>query len=706
MEFDAMRMLHLCLMRIARMQGDSYSPLELQEAVEGIGGQPDISDTEPEGLVNCILSKMGLPSARLIEDLDPSRVPALIWDAANGWGVLCGQNALEQWVLEYFDEDSQGWIERHIQSLETLYIGQLSLTKPFSLQGSNVFQLIKQEIFSHRKILIEAALGGVVINLIALASSLYSMQVYDRVMPTGAIQTLLALTLGAFIATALELAAKIARSKLYEKMIDATDAKLSRSIFLRFLSIRLDQLPKGVGAIASQLRGYEMVRGFLTSVTTQVLVDMPFAIGFLIIIAIIAGNLVFIPLGFLVASVAFGMLFRARTEYHTSRATDAANLKTGLLVESIEGAETIKSGYAGWRVLSKWIRINDEARTQEIQIRHVSEHSQYAVAAFQQCAYIAIIAIGVLEIGKGSLTMGALVAVSILSGRVLGPASTIPSQLVQWGHAKAALSGLDRIWALKGDHHDIAHPVLLENIRGHYQIDNVQIQYMLSPALAINRLEIQGGERIGVVGAIGAGKTTFLRLLSGMYKPKSGRILLDDVDLSHLSKAILANKIGYLQQEGRLFAGTLRENLVLGMSDPGDEVILRVSSELGLTQSVIAAHPKGLNLEIAEGGVGLSGGQRQLVNLTRVFLRNPQIWLLDEPTASMDRALEGQVLNALRNRLNAKDTLILVTHKPELLDLVDRLIVIAGHQVVLDGPKAQVIAQLQAHENSLKKVEV
>ena len=699
-----MRMLHLCLMRIARLQGDTYSPLELQETIESIGGQADVDDAKPEELVNRVLSNMNLRNSISLEAPDSSRVPALIWDVVDGWGVLRGQNALEKWVLEYFDEATQGWIEEHVESLDVLYIGLISLTKPFSLQGSNVFQLIKQEIFSHRKILLEAALGGVVINLVALASSLYSMQVYDRVMPTSAVQTLLALTLGALIATVLELIAKIARSKLYEKMIDATDAKLSRAVFLRFLSVRLDQLPKGVGSIASQLRGYEMVRGFLTSITTQVLVDMPFAIGFLIIIALIAGQLVFIPLGFLIASIVFGMLFRKRTEYHTSRATDAANLKTGLLVESIEGAETIKSGYAGWRILAKWIRINDEARSQEMQIRHVSEHSQYAVAAFQQCAYIAIIAIGVLEIGKGSLTMGTLVAVSILSGRVLGPASTIPSQLVQWGHAKAALTGLDRIWTLKDDHHDIAHPVLLENIRGHYLMENIQIQYMLSPALIIKRLEIQGGERIGVVGAIGAGKTTFLRLLSGMYKPKEGRILLDDVDLSHLSKAVLANKIGYLQQEGRLFAGTLRENLVLGMSDPGDEVILKVSSELGLTQSVISAHPMGLNLEITEGGIGLSGGQRQLVNLTRVFLRNPQIWLLDEPTASMDRALESQVLNALRSRLTTKDTLILVTHKPELLDLVDRLIVIAGHQVVLDGPKAQVIAQLQAHEESLKKV--
>jgi ATP-binding cassette, subfamily C, bacterial LapB len=703
-KFSAMRDLHLCLMRVARLQGDSYNPLELQEVVERYSNNFSEFSNLPKAMVDSILHSMSLPNSTPLGQPDPARVPALVWDVVSGWGVLRGQNALGQWLLEYFNEDAQDWKEDFLDTLDLVFIALVSLTKPFSLQGSNVFQLIKQEILSHRELLIEAAIGGVIINLIALASSLYSMQVYDRVMPTGAVQTLLALTLGAVIATAIELAAKIARSKLYERMIDATDAKLSRAVFSRFLSIRLDQLPRGVGTIAGQLRGYEMVRSFLTSITTQVLVDLPFALCFLFIITLIAGSLVFIPLTFLILSIGFGMLFRKRTEYHTSRATEAANLKTGLLVESIEGAETIKSGHAGWRILSKWIKINDEARGQEIKIRHVSEHSQYVIAAIQQLAYITIIAIGVLEIGKGSLTMGALVAVSILSGRVLGPASTIPSQLVQWGHVKAALKGLDAIWSLKDDHHDIAHPVQLENIRGHYLIENVQAQYMLSPALSITKMEIQGGERIGVIGAIGAGKTTFLRLLSGMYKPKLGRVLLDDVDLSHLSKAVLAEQIGYLQQDGRLFAGTLRENLVLGMKDPGDEAILRVCAELALTQSVIASHPLGLNLEITEGGIGLSGGQKQLVNLTRVFLRQPQIWLLDEPTASMDRALENHVLQALKNRLSPKDTLVLVTHKPELLELVDRLIVIAGHQVVLDGPKALVISQIQAHEQSLKKV--
>ncbi len=702
----AIKSLHLSLMRIARLQGDVYNPMELQESIESFSAEldgPNILQDGPKQILDRVLLSMSLPMCKSLQDADPSKVPAIVYSAIDGWGVLRGQNGLENWVVEYFNEYSQGWAEEVLSSLEPLFIARLTLLKPFNLRGSNALQLIKQELLSHRKLLIEAALGGVTINLVALASSLYSMQVYDRVVPTGAMQTLLALTLGVFIAIIFELFAKIARSKLYERVINATDSKLSRAIFLRFLSIRLDQLPKGVGTIAGQLRGYEMVRGFLTSITTQLLVDVPFAIFFLIIIAMMAGEIALIPLVFLILSAGFSMLLRKHTEHFTAKATDVSNLKMGLLVESIEGAETIKSGHAGWRVLAKWIKITDEARLQEHQIRQISEQSQHAMAALQQLAYVVILIVGVLAVNKGGLTMGALVATSMLSGRVLGPAFSLPGQLVQWGHARAALKGLDQLWVLKDDHHDIGHPIQLENIKGHFLFDSVQAQYMLSPALAVGRLEILGGERVGVVGPIGAGKTTFLRLLSGMYKPQAGRILLDGIDLSHISKPVLAEKVGYLQQDGRLFSGTLRDNLILGMLDPGDERILSVANETGLFQAAISSHPMGLYREIMEGGSGLSGGQKQLVSLTRVFLRSPQIWLLDEPTASMDRALESHILEALKNKMTTKDTLILVTHKPELLELVDRLIVIAGHQVVLDGPKAMVIQQLQAQEDLLRR---
>jgi ATP-binding cassette subfamily C protein LapB len=309
---------------------------------------------------------------------------------------------------------------------------------------------------------------------------------------------------------------------------------------------------------------------------------------------------------------------------------------------------------------------------------------------------VLLVAVGALLVSRSELTMGALIACSILAGRVLAPVAMIPSQMVLWAHTRAALQGLDQLWALQDDHHGQDAPVVVAQLRGDYRFEAVAASYGASKALSVPKLQIAAGEKVGVLGPVGAGKTTLLRLMSGLYKPQQGRILLDDIDLAHIAKPALADHLGYVQQDGRLFAGTLRDNLILGQIDPGDDAILHAARRTGLLQTVITVHPKGLQQEIFEGGSGLSGGQRQLVNLTRAFLRAPSVWLLDEPTASMDRSLELQVTRALQAALKPQDTLVLVTHKAEMLALVDRVIVIAGQQIVMDGPKAQVLLQLNA----------
>ena len=697
--------LHPSLIRLAQLQHDSVDRLALQEAAESAITK---YVKNAKGQLKTVSEHLQLPRPRWLRAPDAAALPALIYVRSGNrlgeWGILRGKNAQGQWISEWWDVKEGRWQEQADAEFTEHDFAVLKLSQPFVATSSPVYQLIRQEVFAHRKLLLEAVIGGVIINVIALTTSLYSMQIYDRVVPTGASQTLLVLTLGVVLAVLFELMAKRLRTTIYEELIDKVDQRLSRTIYLRFLAIRLDQLPQSVGALAGQMRGYETVRGFFTSITTSLLIDAPFALIFTLLIALIAGVLAVIPLIFFILSCVIGWYYRKRLENFAGKAMNASNFKTGLLVETVEGAETIKSGQGGWRMLSRWMKTTDDARDFELQMRNISEHSQHLTAAFQQLSYILLVACGALLVSKGELTMGSLIACSILSGRVLAPVAMIPNQLMQWAHSKAALQGLDRLWSLQDDHHGQEHPIVIESLSGHYRFENVVASYNGNKALSVPGLQIKPGEKIGVLGPVGAGKTTLLRLLSGMYKPQEGRILLDDVDLCHLAKPLLAEHLGYVQQDGRLFSGTLRENLILGQLDPGDDLIMNAARKTGLLQAVISQHPKGLQQDIFEGGTGLSGGQRQLVNLTRAFLRGPSIWLLDEPTASMDRHLEMQITQLFKQSLKPEDTLVLVTHKNEMLELVDRLIVVANHQIIMDGPKALVIKQLNTPQ--LKPVTV
>lgn len=686
------------LTRLAELQGVVVDKLAIQESVSLVN-----NEKAAKHQLKVIAKNMQLPPATVIKTIDPTLTPSLIFSHDKGWGILRGINSQEQWLIEWCSS-ATGQVEEQLSdNLIGYSLFTLFMKPPFSASKSAVYQQVKSEMFQKKKNILDIFLAGLIINVIGVCIAFYSLQVYDRVIPTSATSTLVVLTIGVLFALVYEYLTKRMRARVFEDIIERVDKRLARSVYMRFLNIRLDNMPKSVGSLSSQMRGYETVRSFLTTVTSQVLVDTPFVFIYIGTIAIIAGKLALVPVLFFLICLLIGMSNLRKVESLTRDSTHSSNQKTGLLVESVEGAETIKSGNAGWRMLTRWMNLADQSRYETTSLRRQTENAQFIVAALQQCSYIALIATGALLVSDNELTMGGLIACSILSGRILGPVATIPGSIVQWGHCKASLIGLEGLWKLESDHFGQKHPVIVDSLKGSYRMENVVFGYNDSQPLSIESLHIEAGEKIAILGAIGSGKTSLLRLFSGMYKPNEGQVFMDDIDLDGISKPIISESVGFLQQDGRLFAGSLRDNLILGMLDPGDQVINEVAQKTGLYGSVIASHPKGLQREIFEGGTGLSIGQRQLVNLTRLMLKQPKVWLLDEPTASMDRGCEARILTTLKQAIKKSDTFVLVTHKMDLLSLVDRIIVLNGNKIVLDGPKAQVLNKLASINNANSK---
>jgi ATP-binding cassette, subfamily C, bacterial LapB len=557
--------------------------------------------------------------------------------------------------------------------------------------------VFKQVLMQYKKPLIYFALASLLINLLALLTSLYSMQVYDRVIPSRGVETLVVLTVGVCATIIFELILKFLRSTIMDRVVQSADVELSHRIFERLMSVRMDQFPSSVGTLASQLRSYELIRGFAYSATTYLLIDTPFALVFLILIFMIGGPVVAaIPLVFFVVALIIGLTYKNKTEQHTRESQASSNRKLGLLVEAVSSAETIKAQGLRWHFLNRWNALTQQNVTEDRKVRHINESSSYYAATLQQLSYVLLVATGAYVASTSTdLTSGGLIACSILSGRVLQPVTMLPGLLTQWANSKSALTGIDAIFKLQLDHHEVQSPLPLLAAEGTYALDNVKFGYPgQTQNLQIPKWNVTHGEKIGIIGGIGSGKSTFLKLLAGLYQANEGRVLLDQLDIQHISRLHLSQHIGLISQTVQLFAGTLKDNLVAGLIGITEENIREACQATGLSQFV-GTHPKGLDMPINEAGNSVSGGQRQLIGLTRLLLTRPAVWLLDEPTSSMDDETERQTLSVLAGSVGSNQTLIVVTHKASVLALVSRLVVMAGGRIVLDGPRDAVLAHLR-----------
>ena len=549
-------------------------------------------------------------------------------------------------------------------------------------------------IVARHWVFMEAVVATFVISMLGLGASFYSLQVYDRVIPTQAHATLVALTIGVGIAVVFEFILKQVRSLMVDRGCKAIEEELSEVFFSRMLDIRMEARPRAVGSFAAQVRQFELVRNFMSSSTVFLLADLPFCFLFIMVIGVIGGWLAVIPLLLLPIVLLSSAWLNWRIGRLTTRQLRDTRHKNGLLIDVIDGIESIKAAGAESEMLERWRRLVASSSMLELDTRYLSTMASNIAQLLQQLSYVAIIGLGAWMVGAGQITMGALIACSILSNRTLSPITQIATWVTQWQHAKEALRGLDEMMRLPTDRLDIGTAIMPSSCSGELRVE--QAAFAFNDKLAALQpltLTINAGERIAIVGPIGSGKSTLIRLLSGLYRPMAGKLLLDGVDMALLAPSYLRTHIGYLPQDVRLLHGTLRDNLTLGIAPPNDSTLIHAARLTGLDR-VISAHPQGMDLPIQEGGRGLSGGQRQLVGLTRLLLSQPTVLLLDEPTAAMDAELEANVMQRMLSSLTPSATVVFVTHKASLLRLVDRVIVMDQGRVLIDGPRNEVLAKL------------
>lgn len=669
-------------------------PIDKNRLDSSINSILEISDNYSK--ITMMLQVLGvLDSPEILDAPDPAYIPLVACHKNYGFGRII-QQTQNGWIFEQQDGN------KRTRTDEFELVVKITLTDAHLSKKTVTFkELVRQNITRHKSVIIEAMMASFIINFLALAVSLFSMQVYDRVIPTGNRPTLIILATGVGLVILFEALMKFSRSKVMDRMVVGLDQNLSRDVFERLLKVRVDQMPTSVGSLAGQLRGYEQVRSFFTASTLFTLVDLPMSILFIIIIGVIGSPLVsLVPIIAAVIGVSMGITSRKKIDAIAAEGAAASYQKTGILVEAVEGIETIKAGQGNWKFLSRWLNIMNITTNNDLKMRHANDNLNYTIQMLQQVSYIGIVIVGAFIVMNQHMTTGGLIACTILGGRILAPIMNLPNMLVQYSHAKAAQANIEKLFTLAQDNHGVSYPLSPSKIYGNYQCQDLKFNYAGNdrPALQINKLDIRAGERIAILGSIGSGKSTLLKLLSGLYAPTSGHILLDGLDMGQISRESLADEVGYLQQDHRLFQGTLRENLLIGMPTPPDDVLNMALRRTGLIR-LVSGHSSGMDLPISEGGKGLSGGQKQLVAFTRLVLTSPSVWLLDEPTASMDNMQEQQCLQVLAQELqDPSKTLIVSTHKMPLLKLVDRIIIMADSQVVMDGPKQAVLDQLMKNE--------
>jgi ATP-binding cassette subfamily C protein LapB len=568
----------------------------------------------------------------------------------------------------------------------------VSHTRPVSAaaaeaQGHWFWSALKQSKWSYAQV----ATAAVLINFLALTTSIFTMVVYDRILPSQAVDSLIALTFGVMVALVVDFIIKSLRAVFIDDAGHHADQLIGQRIFDQMLDMKLVNRKGSAGGFANTLREFETLREFFTSATLATLVDLPFAIFFLVVIYMVAGPLGIVPLIAVPAIILLGVVVQPLLKRYTKEAYEQGQSKQGVLVEAISGLETVKTSGAGPLLRERWEScIRDQSST-GMRSRRVSHLVVNGAGFIQQAAQILMVVYGVFLIVGGQISMGSLIASTMLCGRALAPLAQLTQILTRMNQARTSYQSLDSIMRTGTDHAAGRHYVSRPRLSGDLELRDVSFRYPDQQQNALNQisLRIQPGEKVAILGRIGSGKSTVARLLLGLYEQDEGLVLADNTDLRQINPSDLRANIGVVQQDIWLVSGTLRQNIAIGDYRPSDAAILEASKVAGVHE-FSSQHPLGYDMVLGEKGEGLSGGQKQAITIARALVGNPPILVMDEPTSMMDVQTEKQVLQSLKKHC-VDMTVIIITHRTSLLELVDRVIVLDKGKVVADGPKAMVM---------------
>ena len=538
--------------------------------------------------------------------------------------------------------------------------------------------------------------ASMIANILALATIIFSMQVYDRVVPSQSIPTLWVLAGGVLIAAVFEFVLRIARVYLSDIIGKRADLKISDRVFGHALRIRNKDRARSTGSFISQIRELEGVRELVTSTTISAIADLPFFFLFLAIFWIIGGNIFWVMLLVVPLMIIPGFLVQKWLAQLATEGMRESAIRNAILVEAVQGIEDIKLLRAEARFQNQWNHMNEVSADVSMRQRKIVGWLNAWTQKIQGLTYAIVVLVGCFAVMKGDMTTGALVACSILSSRMLAPISQVTGVLGRWQQAKVAKNGLDELMQKPEDRPDRAQLIQRKVLSGDYDFKGVVFKYTEDdprPTLVIPQLKIHAGEKVAILGRNGAGKSSLLQLLSGMQLPVQGKISLDGVDQSLLDPDDIRRDMALLNQNAHLFFGTIRENLTLGAPLASNDEIIR-ALQITNALEIVEQKKEGLDHLILEGGVGFSGGQKQALLLTRLLLRNPNIVLLDEPTASIDDVSEKVLIQHLKEWLGHR-TLVVATHRPAVLQLVDRIIVVHEGKIIKDGPRDAILNPAQ-----------